>query len=105
VLGVGLDSLFYKDESLSVVTLPLSNDSQTSFLFSLDAVVDTIRIKHENVLQYGSMESGFYYNYILKEIGFSKNRIDSIQISDSLVTKTWHENIKIYIRPLSTGTN
>lgn len=105
VLGVGLDSLFYKDESLSVVTLPLSNDSQTSFLFSFDAVIDTIRMNHENILQYGSMESGFYYNYILKEIRFSKNRIDSIQISDSLVTKTWHENIKIYIRPLSAGAN
>lgn len=105
VLGVGLDSLFYKDETLSVVQLPLSNDNETTFVFSLDSIVDIIQIKHENELQYGSMESGFYYNYLLKEINFTHNRIDSIQISDSLVTKTWHENIKLYIRPLSANSN
>ena len=47
----------------------------------------------------------FYYEYKLRNIDFSQNRIDSILITDSLVTKTWHENIKLYIRPLPSGSN
>jgi hypothetical protein len=41
----------------------------------------------------------------LKKVGTSKNRIVSTQITDSLVTNILHENIKIYIRPLSSGGN
>ena len=98
-LGIGLDSLFYKDESLSELILPLSPNNTTSFVISFDSTIDTITILHETSMKYASMESGFYNEYKLQNIGFSKNRIDSILITDSLVTKTWHENIKLYIHP------
>jgi hypothetical protein len=105
VRGVGLDSLFYKDTSLSEIILPLSTNDTTSFLISFDSQIDTIRFIHKSLLQYASMETGFYNEYKLLGVDFSHNRIDSIQITDSLVTKTWHENIKLYIRPLSSGSN
>lgn len=105
VQGVGLDSLFYKETSLSQIILPLSNEDTTSFLISFDSQTDTVRFIHKSTLSYASMETGFYNEYKLLDVDSSHNRIDSIQITDSLVTKTWHENIKLYIRPLSTGSN
>jgi hypothetical protein len=41
----------------------------------------------------------------LKSINYTNNRIDSISITDSLVTKKWNENIKLYLSPLATGNN
>jgi hypothetical protein len=103
--GIGLDSILYKDSTLTVLILPLSPNNKSSFLISFDSISDTISFTHEASMKYASMETGFYNEYKLKSIGFTKNRIDSIQITDSLVTKTWHENIKLYLRPLPSGSN
>ena len=105
VQGIGLDSLFYKEINLNQITLPLSPEDTTSFLISFDSIIDTITFIHKTSIQYGSMESGFYNEYKLKNIHFSHNRIESVLITDSLVTNTWHENIKLYIRPLPSGSN
>ena len=51
------------------------------------------------------METGFYYEYKLKSVESTHNRIVSIDITDSLVTTKWHENIKLNIRPLPVGGN
>ena len=103
--GIGLDSILYKDSTLTVLILPLSPTNESSFRVSFDSINDTITFTHEASMKYASMETGFYNEYKLKSIGFTKNRIDSIQITDSLVTKTWHENIKLYLRPLPASSN
>ena len=103
--GIGLDSLLYKDSTLTVLILPMSPNNKSSFLVSFDSISDTITFTHKDSLEYASMETGFYNEYKLQSINFTKNRIDSIQITDSLVTKTWHENIKLYLRPLPAGSN
>lgn len=103
--GVGLDSLFYSKTNLSEILLPLSAKDTTSFHISFDSTIETISLTHSTSMKYASMESGFYNEYKLLKVDFSRNRIDSILITDSLVTKTWHENIKIYIRPLPTNGN
>jgi hypothetical protein len=105
IRGIGLETYLFKDTALSVLNLPLSANNKSSFLISFDSISDTITFTHEASMKYASMETGFYNEFKLKSIGFSKNRIDSIQITDSLVTKTWHENIKLYLRPLLSGGN
>lgn len=105
IRGIGLETYLFKDTSLSVLNLPLSANNKSSFLISFDSISDTITFTHETSMKYASMETGFYNEYKLQSINFTKNRIDSIQIKDSLVTKTWHENIKLYLRPLPTGGN
>ncbi len=102
---VGRDSLFYNNKSSNSFILPLSPDQSTSFQVIFDSVIDTITFFHQTNTVYESMESGFYYEYKLKQINSTKNRISSIQITDSLVTNTLHENIKIYIVPLLSGSN
>jgi len=103
--GIGVDSILYKDSTLTELILPLSPNNKTIFLISFDSIIDTISFTHETSMKYASMETGFYNEFKLQSIGFTKNRIDSIQITDSLVTKTWHENIKLYLRPLPSGSN
>ena len=104
VQGIGRDSLWVYD-SLKEIVLPLSTNDTTSYIISLDSIIDQITFIHSTTQKYASMETGFYYEYKLQSIDYSHNRIDSIQITDSLITKDWHENIKLYIRPLPAGAN
>ena len=105
VLGVGLEYLWVKDTVLQEILVPLSFKDTTSYLVSFDSIIDSITFIHETTQKYESMESGFYYEYKLRSVEFTQNRIDSIQITDSLATIKWHENIKLYLRPLPAGNN
>jgi len=104
-LGVGRDSLWIYEEPLNQLLLPLSASNSSAYLISFDSIVDTVTFFHQTSLKYASMETGFYYEYKLDSIHFTHNRIVSLQVADSLVTSKWHENIKLYILPLSAGSN
>lgn len=104
ILALGRDSLFYNQEKASSFILPLSPDQSTAFLITFDGVKDTIIFLHETMIRYASMESGFYNEFKLKQLTTTHHKISSIQITDSLVTNTLHENIKLYIRPLPAGS-
>lgn len=99
ISGIGIENALYNDTTLTELLLPLSPNDTTSFVISFDSTIDTVTFVHETSMKYASMESGFYYEYKLRNIDFSIHKIDSILITDSLVTKTWHENIKLYIHP------
>lgn len=99
ISGIGMENTLYSDTTLTELLLPLSTNDTTSFVISFDSTIDTVTFIHETSMKYASMETGFYYEYKLRNIDFSMHRIDSILITDSLVTKTWHENIKLYIHP------
>lgn len=105
VRGLGLDSIWLAENAIKEFKLPLSPKDTTTFVISMDSKIDTITFIHETIQKYASMETGFYYEFKLKAIKSTQNRIDSIQITDSLVTQNWHENIKLYIRTLSAGGN
>ena len=103
--GIGQDSLYVSATSVNLITFPLSTKDTTNFIVSLDSKVDTISFIHTSTQRYGSMETGFYYDYKLNSIKSTHHRILSIDITDSLVTTIWHENIKINILPLPAGGN
>ena len=111
VKGIGRDSLWISDTSVSLISIPLSTKlplstmDTTSYIVSFDSRVDTISFIHTSIQKYASMETGFYYEYELKSIKSTHHRILSIDITDSLVTTIWHENIKINILPLPVGGN
>lgn len=105
VQGIGREQLWLKDTVSSEIFLPLSTNDTTSFLIYFDSKRDTVSFIHETYQRYASMETGFYYEFKLKSIEYTHHRIDSISITDSLVIKNWHENIKLYLRPLSAGGN
>lgn len=105
VWGIGVESLWLKDTVLQKIILPLSSNDTTNYLITFDSLADTITFIHRTYQKYASMETGFYFEFKLKSIDYTRNRIDSIQITDSLVTTQWHENIKLYLRPLPAGGN
>lgn len=105
VQGVGRDSLLVDEVSTSNVLLPLTLQDTTRYIVWLDSKADSITFIHETKQKLASIESGFYYEYKLLSVAFTHNRIDSLTIIDSLVTKKWNENIKLYIHPLPVSGN
>lgn len=105
VQGMGVEEVWLNDTLLSGIILPLSPGDTSQFIISFDTTVDTLTFAHETFQKYDSMETGFYYEFKIKSVGHTRHRIDDLEITDSLVTKYWHENIKLYIRPLPAGDN
>jgi hypothetical protein len=103
VQGIGIETTWVKDTLLPRIILPLSPAQETKFAISFDSTIDTITFFHETSLKYESMETGFYYDFIIKSVESTKHRIVDIQIIDSLVTIDWHENIKLFLLPKSAG--
>ena len=105
VYGVDQDSIWIYQQQTSTFLLQLSPDSSSSFVLLLDSLVDTLTIFHETQLIFESAETGFYLEYKIKDIEHTSHRIDDYEVTDSLVTKNWHENIQLYFNPLSAGNN
>ena len=105
VYGVGQDSLLIYQEKLKSFRLPLNNYESTGFVVLLDSIPDTLTIHHQNTFNYESIETGFYYEFWIDSIEHTFNRIDSVVVADSAVTKNWHENIKLYIGPVPAVDN
>ena len=106
VYGVGQDSIWISQVQTKEFNLPLSTLESSSFVVLFDSIADTLTIVHENTINYESVESGFYYEYWIKDIRHTFNRINSLVVLDSAVTQTWNENITLYITdlPADTGT-
>ena len=100
IQGVGRDTILVDEQTGSNVLLPLTFKDTTRYIISLDSKTDSLTFVHTATKKYASVETGFYYEYKLHSVRFTRNRIDSLQIIDSLVTTKWHENIKLYIHPL-----
>jgi len=105
IWGVDQKYLWVKDTVVQEILLPLSSNDTTSFVISFNSKIDTITLIHETMQKFASMETGFYFEYKLQSINYTNNQIDSMLITDSLVTKKWNENIKLYLTPFTTGDN
>ena len=105
IQGIGIDKPWIKDSTGTAFLIPLWTNDTARFVMTFDTKTDTVFIIHDATMKYASMETGFYYEYKLKALKYTHNRIDSLIISDSLATINWHENIKFYLRPLPGGGN
>ncbi|WP_339737237.1 DUF6452 family protein [uncultured Sunxiuqinia sp.] len=105
VYGVDQDSIWIYQVKTDVFRLPLSLEETTSFVLLLDSIADTLTIRHSNELIFESAESGFYHEFKILDVGHSFNQIDDYEVTDSMVTKNWHENIELYIFSLPADDN
>lgn len=105
IQGIGREKPWIKDSTGNAFLIPLWTNDTARFVMTFDTKTDTVSIIHDATLKYASMETGFYYEYKLKALKYTHNRIDSLIISDSLATINWHENIKFYLRPLLNSGN
>ena len=103
--GVDNSLFLFGDTAVSKILFPLTFKDTTRYIVWLDATSDSLTFVHQAFKKYDSVETGFYYEYRLLSVRFTQNRIDSVKITDSLVTKNWNENIKLYVHPLPSGSN
>jgi hypothetical protein len=105
LLGVGQESLVVDELTSNNVLFPLTITDTTRFIIWLDSTADSITFVHQSIQKLASVEKGFYYEYKLRSVAFTQNRIDSVRIVDSLVTTKWNENIKLYIGAVPDSIN
>ena len=112
VYGVGSvnDSMLYSSgQALNIVYLPFRNSAnETSYVFhytqqdiSGDEYNDTLTFGYESLPYFASEECGAMYRYDIKRLDYTRHLIDSVVITDSLITNTDVERVKIYFRTSS----
>lgn len=106
-IGAPNDSLLYTaDQPLSKIYLPLRSSSDiTSYCFHYtqegidnDAFNDTLTFRYRSQPYFASEECGAMLIYEIESLHYTRHLIDTIVITDSTVTNTDIERIKIYFR-------
>lgn len=111
VMGIGApgDSLLYESgRMLSQIYLPLrATKDVTSYRFTYnststpdhpDAVTDELTFTYQSHPWFASEQCGAMYRYRITSINYTRNLIDSVGITDSLITNLDVEKIRIYFR-------
>lgn len=106
-IGAPNDSLLVADgESCSSVTLPFRADyGETSFRIHYNytglestALDDIITFYYTSQPYFASEECGAYYRYRITKVDYTRHLIDSLVVTDSLITNVDLERIKVYFR-------
>lgn len=115
IYGVGApgDSVLYQSgEALSIAYLPFRSTSETtSYVFHYtqegledDAFNDTLTFTYTSSPFFASEQCGAMLNYHIETLKHTNHIIESVEITDSLVTNTDRERIKIYFRTSTDET-
>lgn len=106
-IGAPNDSLLYDVyEKMSVVYLPFRSTAERSsfyFRYSQQAlaqhsVADTLTFTYSSSPYFVSEDCGAMYFYRITSLAYTRHVIDSIAITDSLVTNSDTERLKIFFR-------
>ncbi len=114
--GVGApdDSLLVPvGQSVGSLYLPFRyNTRQTAFFFrygykaqGLDKPVfnDTLAFTYDAEPYFASEECGAMYRYRLRDVAYTRHLIDSVAVTDSMITNVERERIKVYFRVANFG--
>ena len=106
-IGAPNDSLLMKPEDRkTTIYLPFRFEyNNTSFFIryvtldpDLPGLADTLRFTYTSTPYFASEECGAMYNYQIETLNYTRHIIDSIAITDSLITNIDTQRIKIYFR-------
>lgn len=98
VYGVGNDSILYNG-GIEKIKLPLRKTANLSqYVFYVNGRYDTIKVLHENIDNYLSMECGCVVFANINEVTHTNNAIDSaiIRVPEVINVSTTH--VEIYYR-------
>lgn len=107
IIGVGApgdSALYTAGQARSEIYLPFrSTASSTAFLFNYQAdsvttVTDRVEFSYTSEPYFASEECGAMYRYRITGLSYTRNLIDSIGITDSLITNFNAQRIHIYFR-------
>ena len=104
------DSILVKTgENVSEVYLPMrSTRSSTMWALTynqngLKNPHDTINFEYESIPYFASEECGAMYYYRITNLNYTKNLIDSVTLTETLITNADIETIKIFFRTAAEG--
>lgn len=108
IMGVGApnDSLLVASGSVQQVYLPMRSTANTTewcFHYTqpgidTEAFNDYIRFTYTSEPYFASEECGAMYRYHITEVEYTTNLLESVEITDSLITNTDVERIRLYFR-------
>lgn len=107
IRGVGApgDSVLVKPtQRISTVYLPMRSDRQSTeweFTFTVSevlAISDNITFDYTSIPYFASEECGAMYYYHIDRVGYTTSVIDSVVVTDSLITNYDMTRIRIYLR-------
>lgn len=114
--GVGApgDSLLVASgQSVGQLYLPFRyHSSRTAFYFcyhykaqGIDKPVfnDTVTFTYDSEPYFASEECGAMYRYRIREVEYTRHLIDSVAVSDSVITNVERERMKVYFRVANLG--
>lgn len=112
IYGVGApnDSVLYNSgQALNMAYLPFkSSAKQTAYVFHYtqkdidsDEYNDTLTFCYTSEPYFASEECGAMYRYRIDKFEYTRHLMDSVAVTDSLVTNTDVERIQIYFRTSS----
>lgn len=94
------DGLIYDSVTAAKIYLPLNpNSDQSTFVMTVNEVVDTIRISHTSTVYLISFTCGFANDFSMTEIAFTKNSIKDIELVKEYVNAEEtddEEHLKFY---------
>lgn len=109
ITGLGMsddDPLSAAGTSISTIYLPMrSTEQSTTWIFSykwsyLDypQLCDTLSFDYTSTPYFASNDCGVIYKYLITHFSYTTHLIDSVALSDSLITNVDKEQIQIYFR-------
>ena len=107
--GVGApgDSLLREEDSrVQQLYLPFRSTTPATFFYvrykakALDypQLVDTLKFYYESLPFFASEDCGAMYHYLITDYAYTTHLIDSVAVTDSLITNIDHETIQIFFR-------
>ena len=104
VQGENNDSLLLQSATTtSSVYLPFKPDADvTAFVFTMGQEEEIVTFHYSRRPKFVSAECGVSYVFTIKEVTHTGTLIDSVAVTDSIVTNEELERIKIYFTPTET---
>lgn len=101
-IGAPGDSVLTNNESVSQLYLPLRvNVTATQFVldYNTDGVDnDTLTFNYVPIRYFASKDCGAMYRFRVETYSFTRHAVDSVAITDSLITNVDKEYIKIFMQ-------
>lgn len=102
IYGVGApndSSLIDTLRNSQQVYLPLrGNKTQVAFVFDGGSVKDTLTINYESYPYYDGEDCGAMWRYLIHDVSHTRNFIDSVLVTDPLITNIERERLMIFLR-------
>lgn len=98
-MGAPNDSLLCEPtETASEVYLPFRpNEASTSFAFKNGPIADVVTFTYETTPYFASADCGAVWLFRIKGVSWSGALIDSVAVTDSLITNVDSQQIKIFL--------